>query len=184
MKKEIHVWHLEITDPHLIPTAPASGRYVLNQLHQPTPEVARFLYLSVGAPWTWYMRLHWTWAQWQTRIDEVGVSFWLASCDGMPIGYFEFEQQTRGVVEICYFGLLPQYIGQGHGKALLNDAVYLAWQTGGRRVWLHTCNLDHPSALPNYQARGFQLFKEEDFVLDIPDEPIQPWHGAQKKGRP
>jgi len=31
---------------------------------------------------------------------------------------------------------------------------------GASRVWLHTCTLDHPSALANYKARGFRIFKE------------------------
>jgi GNAT superfamily N-acetyltransferase len=29
------------------------------------------------------------------------------------------------------------------------------------RIWLHTSSLDHPSALPNYQRRGFQVFRTE-----------------------
>jgi hypothetical protein len=31
----------------------------------------------------------------------------------------------------------------------------------GPRVWLHTCTKDHPHALSNYQARGFQVFRTE-----------------------
>ena len=30
-----------------------------------------------------------------------------------------------------------------------------------RRVWVHTCDLDHPNALVNYQARGFSVYKVE-----------------------
>ena len=29
---------------------------------------------------------------------------------------------------------------------------------GARRVWLHTCTLDHPSALGFYRAQGFVPF--------------------------
>jgi hypothetical protein len=29
------------------------------------------------------------------------------------------------------------------------------------RVWVHTCTLDHPGALANYQARGFAIYKVE-----------------------
>jgi len=32
---------------------------------------------------------------------------------------------------------------------------------GASRVWVHTCTLDHPGALPNYIARGFRVYKEE-----------------------
>jgi hypothetical protein len=28
-------------------------------------------------------------------------------------------------------------------------------------VWVHTCTLDAPTALANYQARGLRIYKEE-----------------------
>jgi len=37
------------------------------------------------------------------------------------------------------------------------------------RVWLHTCTLDDPAALPNYVARGFRPFREERYEADLPD---------------
>ena len=64
--------------------------------------------------------------------------------------------------------------------ALLEDAIANAWRLGGRRVWLHTCSLDHPQALNNYLARGFKVFHEETVIDDLPDTPIQPWIGANK----
>jgi hypothetical protein len=36
-----------------------------------------------------------------------------------------------------------------------------AWDWGATRVWVHTCSLDHPSALANYQARGMRLYRHE-----------------------
>ena len=177
MKKNIHVWHLEITDP------PARNdsllrNYTLERLQLPLPALARHLYIAVGAPWCWYMRLGWRYRDWQSRLADDRVQLWTAYAEGAPVGYFELERQSAGSVEICYFGLIPEFIGRGQGKALLEDAIDKAWQLGGKRVWLHTCTLDHPNALANYQARGFRVFKEEDVVDDIPDEPIQPWVGA------
>jgi hypothetical protein len=51
---------------------------------------------------------------------------------------------------------------------------------GAQRVWVHTCTLDHPQALPNYLARGFQIFRVEEASEDLPDEPLQPWPGANR----
>jgi hypothetical protein len=67
---------------------------------------------------------------------------------------------------------------------LLTEAVEHAWriQPDVERVWVHTCSLDHPSALPNYLARGFTIFNEETTVLNLPDTPPGPWPGA--KGPP
>ena len=57
--------------------------------------------------------------------------------------------------EIAYFGLMPRFIGQGLGGWLLRKAIARAWEGESRRIWLHTCTLDHPSALPNYLRHGF-----------------------------
>ncbi|MEX0943701.1 MAG: GNAT family N-acetyltransferase [Pseudomonadales bacterium] len=178
MKTAIHVWHLEIADPVLIPPETVDRPYQLDHLEALMPELARFLYSTVGAPWTWYMRLPWTYRQWQSRIDDPNVQFWMATIKGHPAGYFELEKACSGDVEICFFGLLPAYIGKGLGKSLLQDAIRAARQLGGKRIWLHTCTLDHPRALSNYQARGFRVFREEDLTSDIPDAPIEPWPNA------
>ncbi len=71
-------------------------------------------------------------------------------------------------MEIVYFGLLPQFVGQGLGGHLLTEAVERAWQMDARRVWVHTCNLDHPAALKNYQARGFKLYQTIEKMKEIP----------------
>jgi GNAT superfamily N-acetyltransferase len=57
--------------------------------------------------------------------------------------------------------LLPEFIGRGFGSALLTSAIETAWAWAPElsRVWVHTCNRDHPSALANYQARGFKIYK-------------------------
>ena len=92
-------------------------------------------------------------------MDRPQLATWLAYLHGTPAGYFELETQPDDSVEIAYFGLLPQFIGQGIGGVLLTRAIESAWQMGAERVWVHTCSLDHPQALKNYQARGLQIFK-------------------------
>src|SRR5918995_1859877 len=82
-----------------------------------------------------------------------------------PTGYFELRAHQDDSVEIAYFGLLPDFIGRGWGKYLLTRAVQSAWQQGPRRVWLHTCTLDHPAALPNYLKRGFRPVRQEVYEI-------------------
>jgi GNAT superfamily N-acetyltransferase len=74
-------------------------------------------------------------------------------------------------VEIAYFGLLPEFLGRGLGRYLLTEAATRAFDLGASRVWLHTCTLDDPAALPNYRARGFEPFKTETYSADLPEEP-------------
>ena len=34
-----------------------------------------------------------------------------------------------------------------------------------KRVWVHTCTLDHPNALRNYIARGMNILKKENIKV-------------------
>lgn len=179
MRKLVKTYHLELTVPaQLKPAKPPEVAYDLRQAEVPSPELSRFLYATVGAQWFWYQRLGWSYAQWMSYLDRPEVGTWVAYVQGTPAGYFELEDQPAGVVEIAYFGLLPRFIGKGLGGALLTDAVTTARARGAARVWLHTCSLDHPSALGNYQARGFRLFDTEEDYEDLPDELLEPWPGA------
>ncbi len=179
MIKQVHIWHLERTiEPESIDLNPD---YELKLASTNLPELNRMLYLAVGAQWMWYERFDWSYERWQKFLDRTNIQTWVAYNGATPIGYFELEGQANGSTEICYFGLLPEFIGKGYGRALLQDAIQKAWDLGGKRVWLHTCSLDHPNALGNYQARGFEIFKEENIHVDLPPEPLQPWPGAGKK---
>ena len=175
VKKHIHVWHLEIREPE---TSDRRNRgYRLERVGQPTPEFARYLYVAVGAKWLWYMRYRWDRSEWQSRMEQAEVDLWVAYAGGQPAGYFELEQQPLGSVEICYFGLVPAFIGKGMGRDLLEDAISCAVAAGAKRVWLHTCTLDHENALANYKARGFRVFREENVIEDVPDS-LEPWPGS------
>lgn len=128
---------------------------------EPCPvELFRYLYSAVGRAFHWTDRLGWTDAMAQRHLDTPGVSVWLMSWETAPAGYFELREQDDSV-EIAYFGLLPDFIGRGWGKYLLTRATQAAWDLGKGRVWLHTCTLDHPAALPNYLKRGFSPVRRE-----------------------
>ncbi len=179
MRQLVTTHSLEISSPAEVVGARASRiDYQLQRVELPCPELNRFLYASVGAEWMWYQRLSWSYAQWLEFLEREEVGTWVAYVRGTPAGYFELERQHGGSVEIAYFGLMPQFIGKGMGGGLLTDAIDMAWAFGASRVWLHTCSLDHPSALANYQARGFRLFKTVEEYEELPDAPLEPWPGA------
>ena len=89
--------------------------------------------------------------------------------DDVLAGYYELRRDRDGGIEIAYFGLLPEFIGRGLGGALLTSAIEDAWSPRDRsnpsRVWVHTCNRDHPQALANYQSRGMIVYKVEKETL-------------------
>jgi GNAT superfamily N-acetyltransferase len=98
--------------------------------------------------------------EWQHHIIQSNVQFWVACVSGNPIGYFEINHGHDDASEVYLFGLMPNWVGNGLGGALLKDAIHQAFQLSLRRVWLHTCSLDHPNALPNYIKHGFNLLKK------------------------
>lgn len=180
MRTEVTTYYLEMLQPAwLTPSsfAPAGAEVV--QVEIACPELNRFFYTAVGGDWFWTDRLPWTYDQWSTLLSRPGYETWMALSQGSPVGYFELDAQPNGHVELAYFGLLPQFIGQGLGSYLLTVAIERAWQMDTSRVWLHTCTLDHPSALANYQRRGFRLYKEEITYEDLPDVTPGPWPGAR-----
>jgi GNAT superfamily N-acetyltransferase len=121
----------------------------------------RFLYALVGHAWHWTDKLSWTDAQWEEYVHNINLRTWVAYHRGTPAGYYELQSQEEGSVEIAYFGLEPDFIGKGYGGYLLSHAILSAWSMPEtKRVWVHTCSLDHPSALQNYQARGLKIYKE------------------------
>lgn len=159
---EISIYHLEMTEPSQLNAKRQSNGLTLIQAKVKQYEFNRFLYQFVGAAWHWTDKLSWSDSQWQAYSEADNLHLYVAYLEGAPAGYFELQQQEGGNVEIMYFGLGERFIGQGFGGYLLTQAIEHAWALPHtRRVWVHTCSLDHPSALQNYQARGFSLFKTD-----------------------
>ena len=129
-------------------------------------ELFRYLYIEVGKNYHWIDLLPWTDEQIATFLQKPEVSLWLMTYDGQTAGYFELKKCEDGSTEIAYFGLMPQFIGRGLGKHLLTCATEQAWADGATRVWLHTCTLDDPAAMPNYLKRGFRPFKSEKYTIE------------------
>ena len=121
----------------------------------------RFLYEFVGEPWHWTDKKDWTEKHWKEYVEDENLRTWVAWKGGSLAGYYELQQQENGDIEIIYLGLTSPFIGKGYGGYLVSHAIQSAWEWGARRVWVHTCDLDHPNALSNYQARGFKLYKTE-----------------------
>ena len=159
--------YLEMREPEeLLPALVVDPRLRLDRVVDCPTSFFRYLYAEVGKNHHWVDRLVWTDEQVRGYLDSREVDLWVLSCEGAPAGYFELRRCEDGSTEIAYFGLLPEFKGRGFGKHLLTVAAQTAWAGGARRLWLHTCTLDDPAALPNYQRRGFRPFKQETYWVD------------------
>lgn len=140
----------------------------------PTVEEWRVLYANVGAEWNWKDRNAWSDAKLAARLADKNVHVFRADAalNGLSddiesgVGFVELEVHADGSVEIVYFGLTRVAQGYGLGAWLLERAVEEAWGLGATRVWLHTCTLDAPQAMPNYLSRGFEVEREEEYDAD------------------
>ena len=134
------------------------------------PDLYRELYDGVGAEYHWRDRRSWSDERLISHLQQPGIAFYVLWQGNAPRGFFELARHDDGSIEIAYFGLMPAGIGQGLGRALLTRAIDEAWnqKPAPSRVWLHTCTLDHPAALANYLARGFQVTHTERYTVDIP----------------
>ena len=75
-------------------------------------------------------------------------------------------QEEKKENEIAYLGLLEEYHNQKLGSYLLSSAIKNSFTNNiTKRVWVHTCSLDHKNALNNYLKRGMKIFKKE--VIEI-----------------
>jgi len=126
----------------------------------------RYLYVEVGRPWHWIDRLPWSEAQFRDWLAGPST-IWLLTVDGAPGGFFELRRHDDDSVEIAYFGLMPEQVGRGLGGFLMARAIEEAWALRPARVWLHTCTLDHPAALPNYLKHGFRPVRDEEYQVTL-----------------
>jgi GNAT superfamily N-acetyltransferase len=161
--------YLELRSPdQLRPAAPPDDGVAFVHLDAITTSHYRALYDTVGEAHHWRDRRAWSEEKLAAHLARPEIGVWECRHNGECAGFFELEQRDDASVEIAYFGLMPAFIGRGLGKAMLTRAAQEAWALGANRVWLHTCTLDSPHALPNYLARGFAPVREERYVQQLP----------------
>jgi len=138
--------------PRPLPSAPLK----LVRWDRPDPTRYRALFRRVGAPWLWFSRLAMADDALMAIIGDPAVRVFAAiDRTGIEVAMLELDGREAGSCEISYFGLVPELAGQGLGRWLMAHALSLSWTPAIERVWLHTCTLDHPSALNFYRRQGF-----------------------------
>lgn len=142
----------------LVPARLADPDFRVREAVERQWRLNRSLYLLVGERWAWIDKKDWSEQQWERYVVSEQLRTFVASWRGSTAGYYELRRDDAHAVEIAYFGLAPAFIGRGFGGALLTDALERAWGWDAQRVWVHTCTLDHPAALGNYEARGMKAY--------------------------
>jgi len=171
-KLEVVITYLEMTHRPRRPHSPHRGeKLALMRAERPIPSFYRYLYNTVGAPWLWYERRLLDDDSLCDIIHHHQVEVYVLYVGGNPAGFVELDCRVADEVEIGLFGLLPEFIGRGLGHYLLDWAVDESWDKEPDRVWVHTCNLDHPHAIAVYQRAGFAPYRQETKLIDDPRLP-------------
>ena len=150
----------------LRPKRSSDDCFIVREAMLPQWQLNRFLYFLVGEQWAWVDKREWSDQEWQNYVATKRLRTFVALQEGNIAGYYELRRGEANAIEIAYFGLTPQFIGRGLGAALLTDALERAWAWDARRVWVHTCTLDHPAALKNYEARGMTIYDRKTREVD------------------
>ena len=161
------VTHLEMTERPALAPDPA-GAWRLRRVETPGLDWFRDLYRRVGEEWLWFSRLQMTDAELAAIIHSPLVEVHALAQDGRDEGLLELDFREPGQCELSFFGVTAKLIGSGAGRWLMNRALELAWSRPVTRVWVHTCTLDHPSALAFYQRSGFRPFRRQVEIADDP----------------
>jgi GNAT superfamily N-acetyltransferase len=150
------------------PNAPM-GQMAVMRAEKPTLAFYRFLYNTVGGDHMWWERRVMPDNQLLAAVQADNVDVFVFYVGGVPAGYFELTTYENGKdIELAYFGLMPEFIGQGYGAYLLRVAIDEAWSRHPARIIVNTCNLDHPNALLNYQRAGFEVYAQKTRVIKDP----------------
>lgn len=124
------------------------------------------LYDAVGRDYEWQDRFDQAEADpaaLQAFVRHPDVVIWTAMKHGWPHGFFMLDWREAGVCDIAYFGLVPQAVGAGLGRDLLQTAIATGWaREAVEKMTINTCTLDHPAALPLYQKMGFAPVHREE----------------------
>ncbi len=126
-------------------------------------QINKFFYKNIGKKYKWTDRLTWSEKDWIKYVSNHKVQTYVLKVENDLAGYFELIIHTDlKEVEIAYFGLLEEYHNKKLGGHLLSEAIKKSFlEDNIKRIWVHTCTLDHKNALSNYLARGMKIYKKE-----------------------
>ena len=149
----------DLIDVKIIPK-----KFKIELTDPPNFQLNKFFYKNIGKNHRWIDRLDWSEKQWIDYSSSKKVKTYVLKKNNDLVGYFELNIH-QDETEIAYLGLLEEYHNKKLGSYLLSIAIKKSFFNKPKRVWVHTCSLDHKNALSNYISRGMKIFKTE--ILNI-----------------
>ena len=163
MIEKIDRYYLEIlSNDNFKKKSKPSKDYFIELIDPANFEINKFFYKQIGKKYQWVDRLTWINNDWIKYITNKNLKTFILKKENDLVGYFELILKNEtNESEIAYLGILEEYFQKGCGGYLLSEAIKKSFDLGAKRVWVHTCSLDHPNAINNYKSRGMKIFKTE-----------------------
>ena len=167
MNKKIDRNYLEIFSlSELNETKNPSNEFVLELIDPPNFQLNKFFYKEIGKNHRWVDRLIWNDKEWIKYTTNRNIKTYILKKKDDLVGYFELIfHDDKNETEIAYLGILEEYLNKKLGSYLLSSAIRKSFLNKPKRVWVHTCSLDHKNALHNYISRGMKIFKKETITI-------------------
>lgn len=146
-----------------------AGRTVKRIIDVDLQEYRNF-YKEVGEDWLWDKHLAMGDDELRKTLHNPLFETYIAYRDTRKIGLLVLDFREKNECEILYYGIIKEEIGKGTGRYLMDFCFRTAWAHPIRRLWLHTCNFDHPDIVSIYQHFGFKPYA---FMVEVvPDARI------------
>jgi GNAT superfamily N-acetyltransferase len=148
------------------------------------PDPARYLalYRKVGENWLWFSRTAMGEAALAAIIHDPRVEVFALVRGEEEIGLLELDFRDPDSAEIAYFGVVESFEGTSAARFMMGEGLARVWsrRPAPRRLFVHTCTLDHPRAVAFYQRSGFTPYKR---AVEIADDPrLSPGADRQAAG--
>ena len=163
MKEEVKRNYLEINSlQDLNEKKKPSEDYYLSLIDPINFQLNKFFYKTIGKNHKWVDRLIWPEEKWINYVSNESVRSYVLKFNEDRVGFFELIfHPDKNEPEIAYFGILEEYQNKNLGYYMLSEAIKKSFSNNVKRVWVHTCSLDHRNALNNYISRGMKIYKTE-----------------------
>ena len=163
MKEEVKRNYLEINSlQDLNEKKKPSEDYYLSLIDPINFQLNKFFYKTIGINHKWVDRLSWTEEKWINYVSSKNTKTYVLKYKVDLVGFFELIfHPEKNEIEIAYFGILKEFQNKKLGSYMLSEAIKKSFSNNIKRVWVHTCSLDHRNALNNYISRGMKIYKTE-----------------------
>ena len=139
-----------------------NSKYIVEKVSTNDFQLNKFFYNQIGQNYQWNDRLIWDDKKWIDYVSNPNVFTFVLKNNENIAGFFELiYHKNKFEIEIAYFGLLKGFMDKKLGGYMLTEAIKISFSYKVKRVWVHTCSLDHKNALNNYLARGMKIYNIE-----------------------